>query len=214
MSTHNSLAVIGAGGHAKVVIDVLRAQGQQVEACLVTGPKATAPETCNGVPVRHVGAMADALTVLAALGLERAFVAVGDNAIRQSLSLELAAAGVVLPNAIDPRAIIAPSVRLGQGVLVMPGAIINADTDIADGVIINTGACIDHDCQIGAFAHIAPACALAGGVRVGALGFCGIGARVIPGIMLGARVLVGAGAVVTCDLHDGVRAVGVPARRL
>lgn len=211
MTAKTTIAVIGAGGHAKVVIDVLRAQGWQVVACLVTGVAVDAGQTCNAAPVHGVDS---ASAWLCAAGVSAAFVAVGDNAARERLSRELAAAKIDLPNAIDPHAVLAPSVQVGAGALIMPGAVINADTRIGQGAIINTGACVDHDCDVGDFAHIAPACALAGGVTIGRLSLCGIGSRFIPGVRLGERVTVGAGAVVTRDLHDGVRVVGMPARRL
>ncbi len=211
MTAKPSIAVIGAGGHAKVVIDVLRAIGWQVAVCLVTEGQPLGAELCNGVPVQVTD---NAASWLRACGMADAFIAVGDNAAREHLSLNLAAEKIAIPSAIDPHAVLAPSVEVGAGALIMPGVVINADARIGQGAIINTGACIDHDCQVGDFAHIAPAAALAGNVSVGRLSLCGIGSRFIPGVRLGERVTVGAGAVVTRDLHDGVRVVGVPARRL
>lgn len=211
MTVQTNIAVIGAGGHAKVCIDVLRDNGWQVQACLVDAGGSASPEACNGVPVYKTDDVGAWLMQQGGLAV---FVAIGDNQVRRKISQTLSAKGHTLPNAISPHAVIAPSVRMGAGVLVMPGAVINAETHLGDGVIVNTSASVDHDCKIGAYAHIAPACALAGGVSIGSGALCGIGSRYIPGVSVGEGALVAAGAVVIGDHGPGARVAGVPARPL
>ncbi len=226
LGQEHEIVVIGAGGHAKVCIDVLRDRGWRVRACLVNpAPTATGyasaksgntrpdpePASCNGVAVQQTEDFGDWLLQHGRLPV---FVAIGDNKIRQQITSSLTSKGLSLPNAISPHAIMAPSVQVGAGALVMPGAVINADSRIGEGAIINTSASVDHDCEIGAFAHIAPACALAGGVRIGAASFCGIGSRFIPGVEIGDSAMVAAGAVVVGNHGAGARIAGVPARAM
>ena len=200
------VVIVGGGGHAKVVIESLRAAGKTVAAVIDVD---STPRNVAGVPV--IGDDS-ALPGLRDQGLDEAFVAIGDNRLRARLAQGLIEQGFALVNAIHPSAVISPSARLGHGVAVMAGAVINAEVQIGDLAIINTGAVIDHDCHLGAACHLGPASALAGGVSLGARSFLGVGTRVIPNMTIGADVVVGAGAVVVRDLPDAVVAFGVPAK--
>lgn len=202
------IVVVGAGGHAKVCIELLRAMGEQVAWCV---GEAGSPPQCLGVPVR-VGD--EHLALLRQQGFNRIFVAIGSNRVRQKLGVLVLELGYRLVNAISPRAVVSPTARLGQGIAIMAGAVINAEAAIGDFVIVNTGASVDHDCNLGCAAHIAPHCALAGNVTLGERGFLGVGSSVIPGISIGADAIVGAGAVVVANIGPQVTVVGVPAKSI
>ena len=202
----SGVVIIGGGGHAKVVIESLRARGETVAAIVDADPT---PREVLGVPV--VGDDL-ALPGLRGQGLSRLFVAIGDNRLREKLGRRAREQGFTLANAIHPSAILSPTVRLGEGVAVMAGVAVNADASVGDLAIVNTGAVVDHDCVLGAACHLGPASALAGGVTVGERAFLGVGARAIPGVTIGADTIVGAGGVVVRDLPDGVLAIGVPAK--
>lgn len=202
--------VAGAGGHAKVVIELIRAAHPEVEIVGLVDADAT-PRTVLGLPV--IGDDS-ALAGLRGQGLAWAFPALGDNAAREALAARLARAGFGLLQAISPAAMVSPSARLGAGIAIMAGAVINAETVVEDLAIINTGALVDHDCRIGQAAHVAPGCVVTGTVTVGDRAFLGAGVSVIPGISIGADAVVGAGACVTNDIPPAVVAVGVPARVL
>lgn len=204
----SGIIVVGAGGHAKVCIELLRAMGESVTYC-VGAPDS--PDSCLGVPVLRGD---ENLSFLRSKGYSRVFVAVGSNRLRERLGTLCTGQGYHLVNAISPHAVISPSATLGHGVAVMAGAIVNAESVIDDLAIINTGATVDHDCRIGLAAHIAPQCALAGNVTVGNHSFLGVGCKVIPEIRIGERVTVGAGAVVVYHIESDATAVGVPARVL
>lgn len=200
------VVIIGGGGHAKVVIESLRASGKMAAAIVDADPT---PREVLGVPV--VGDDL-ALPGLREQGLIELFVAIGDNRLREKLGRKAQGLGFTLVNAIHPSAIVSPTAKVGQGVAIMAGVAINADSHVGDLTIINTGAVVDHDCRLGAACHLGPASALAGGVAVGERAFLGVGARAIPGVSIGADTTVGAGGVVVRDLPDGVLAVGVPAK--
>lgn len=200
--------VIGAGGHAKVCIELLHAMGNDVAYC-VGGPDS--PDTCVGVPVLKSDSF---LLQLRKEGYASVFVAIGSNRLRQRLADTALEHGYSLINAISPQAVISPSARFGNGIAVMAGAVINAEAVIEDLAIINTCASVDHDCRIGRAAHIAPQCGLAGNVTVGAGAFLGIGCKVIPEVRIGENVIIGAGGVVISDMGNETRAVGVPAKTI
>jgi len=203
-----AVIVIGAGGHAKVCIELLQAMGERVAYCIGGQDGA---ESCCGVAVLRGD---ENLLSLRTAGYDRAFVAIGDNRLRRKLAVDASAMGFELVNAISPWAVLSPSARIGLGVAIMAGAVINAEAVIADLAVINTGATIDHDCHIGVAAHIAPQCALAGNVAVGEDSFLGIGCKVIPGVNIGARVTVGAGGVILSDIGNGKTVVGIPGRTI
>lgn len=200
------VVIIGGGGHAKVVIESLRASGKTVAVIVDADPT---PRQVLGVPV--VGDDL-ALANLRGQGLSELFVALGSNRLRQKLGSRARELDFTLVNAIHPSAVISPTARIGEGVAVMAGVAINADSRIGDLAIVNTGAIVDHDCVLGAACHLGPAAALAGNVTLGERAFLGVGARAIPGVTIGADTTVGAGGVVVRDLPDGVLAVGVPAK--
>src|SRR4029450_7614437 len=144
-----AVVVIGAGGHAKVVVELIRAQGRyDVVGC--TDP---APERGDVVGAPILGSD-DILPDLYAQGVRHCFVALGDNPLRMKVARRVASLGFELVNAISPNAIVSPTARLGHGVAVMAGAVINAATVVEDLAIINTHSVVDHDCQIGEAAHV------------------------------------------------------------
>jgi len=200
------LIVVGAGGHAKVCIELLRSMGEVVDYCV--GDE-NSPTSCVGVTVL---ANDENLRRLRDEGYSRAFIAIGANSVRARLADVVVGLGYQLVNAISPRSVVSPTARLGSGVAIMAGAVINADALVDSLAIVNTGATVDHDCRIGRAAHIAPQCGLAGNVTVGIQSFIGIGSRVIPDVSIGNNVTVGAGGVVITDIRDDVVVVGVPAR--
>lgn len=205
------VVVVGAGGHARACVEILRETGSAVRACVVTdGHAAGAPADCLGAPVLTGLAW---LETLRREGVGHVLVAVGDNSARLSLAREACERyGMSLVGAVAPGAALAPSARIGAGVVVMRGAVVGTAAVLADLAVVNGGAVIEHDCTIGEAAHVAPGCALGGGVSVGPRALVGIGATVLPKIRIGAGAVVGAGSVVTRDVADGATVLGVPAR--
>lgn len=204
--TRPKLLIVGAGGHAKVVIDLVRAEALYDLVGLIDRPS---DALVNGAVV--IGSDED-LPRLRAEGVTHAHVAIGNNARRLSLARELESKGFTLANAISPAAFLSPSTALGAGIAVMAGAVVNVDSRIGDAAILNTRASLDHDGTIGEGAHVAPGCALAGNVSVGRLAFLGVGTSVIPGIAIGDEAIVGAGSCVVRPVPPRTKAYGVPAR--
>ncbi len=202
MTNNNSVYVIGCGGHAKVVVQLLRALELHV-AAIFDDDSGKWHGSLLGYPV--VGSV----DRVADHPRRPAVIAVGDNAVREAIAARFDLEWLTL---VHPRAYVDSTASLGPGTVVMAGAVIQAETHIGAHVIINTSASVDHDCMVGDYVHIAPGARVAGGVVVGDNCFLGLGAIILPERRVGARTIVGAGAVVTHDLPEGVTAVGVPAR--
>jgi UDP-perosamine 4-acetyltransferase len=196
--------VLGGGGHAKPVIETLRALGAEIVGLLDDAPRGAV----LGVPWR--GVIAD----LMGSGAEAAVIAIGDNAIRQRLGAVCRQAGLALPRLIHPAALVSDSATIGEGAQVMARAVIGAEARIAPLALINTGAIVEHDTMIGEAAHIAPGAVLCGLVRVGARALIGAGAVLRPGVAVGEGAVVAPGAAVSEAVPDGARVGGVPARGL
>lgn len=202
---------IGAGGHARVLIDALRLCGAEVVA-LTEANEALWNREIAGV---RVAGGDDFWPKLLDAGVRHAFIALGSvdsSRARRTVYERAMSAGFEIVSVVHPRAVVASSARLGIGVQILAGSIVNADAIIGDNVIINTAAVVEHDCVIGNHAHIATGARLAGAVRVGEGAHIGIGAAVRQHITIGAEAIVGAGAAVVRDVPPGVTVVGVPAR--
>lgn len=197
------LALIGAGGHGKVIADIARANGIS-DIVFYDDSWEDQPEL-TGITV--IGSIEQAITDSASY--DGAIVSIGDAKIRAQIHARLKN---VAPALVHPTATVSDSACIGVGSVVMPHAVVNADAKIGVGAIINTSAVVEHECQIGDFVHICPNAGLAGRVVVGDLSWVGIGSSVIQQITIGASSVVGAGAVVLHDVEDYMTVVGNPAR--
>jgi sugar O-acyltransferase (sialic acid O-acetyltransferase NeuD family) len=202
MSINQEICIIGAGGHAKVVIATVQAAGYRVKAVLDDDSHKWG-EDLQGIPI--VGAPSE----LETLSSPHAVIAIGANNVRKAIAHRFPRVEWI--TAVHPTAFVHPSVRLGPGTVVFAGAIIQPGTVVGSHCIINTATSVDHDCFLADYVHIAPGTCLAGGVNLGEGVFLGIGSSAIPGVKVGSWTVVGAGGVVTCDLMPGVLALGVPA---
>jgi len=203
------IIIAGAGGHGKVVLDILRAAGTHRVVGFLDADQGLHGTQVAGLPV--LGHL-NLLPKLKGQGISGAIVAIGDNRTRRTYAAKLAAAGFTLVNAIHPSAMISPSAKLGVNVVVAPGVIVCTEASIADSVILNTAATVDHECTIGEASHLSPGVRLAGRVTIEAGVMIGIGACILPCLTIGQGAVVGGGALVRQDVPAHATVVGVPAR--
>lgn len=200
------IILLGAGGHARVVLDALLAAGLNVNG-VVDPSLAGTNDYWRGVPV--LGNDQDLLELPPHdIELVNGIGSIPGQTLRKEVFRKFTSAGFNFRTVIHPSAIIGSEVKLMPGAQLMAGAIVQADSLIGENTIVNTGARVDHDCSVGSDVHIAPGAVVSGGVQIGVDTHIGTGASIIQGIILGKNVLVGAGTAVVRDVPDGARIVG------
>lgn len=205
------LIVIGSGGHAKVIIDIL----QHMSNYKIIG--ITSVDLKQGDIFQGYKVLGDdgILPLYINKGLKYVAMGIGgyrDNKLRKYVFNKIKSLGLVFINVLHPKSIISNTAKLAEGVTILPGAIINTDVTIGDNVIIATGASVEHETIIEN--HVL----VSAGVTIGAYSIIkegaliALGSKVISGITIGSNALVAAGAVVTNDIKENQRVFGIPAK--
>lgn len=203
---------IGAGGHAKVMIESLYSIGDhELVGLLDLDPDLWGSQILGVLVLGND----DLLFELRSQGLSHAFIGVGsigNTRPRTTLYEKATASGFQMIQTVHPSALVSPSAQLGVGISVMAAAVINASAKLGDNVVVNTGAIVEHDCEIGDHVFIATGATLSATVHVDTGAHIGAGATIRQSITIGAGSLVAAGAVVVSDVPANIRVAGVPAR--
>lgn len=205
MTLNKGIYVIGASGHAKVIIAAIRAGGSVCSGVFDDDEKFYG-KNIMGIPV--LGKVSD----IPDKDSTKAVIAIGQNYIRKKVKEMFT--HVLWQTVIHPHTWIDSTVKIAEGSVVFAGAVIQPDTTVGAHSIINTSASVDHDCIIGSYCHIAPGAHLAGGVVVGDNVFMGIGSVSVQYIDICEGVTLGAGAVVVKSINTPGTYIGAPARRV
>lgn len=206
------LLIVGAGGHAAVVLDAALTGGHPVLGLVDVNPAR------HGTRVLDLPVLGDDDLVLSH-GTEEILLMNGIGStdstdLRSTVFKRFSEKGYRFATIVHPRAIVADSATLEDGTIVMAGAVVQPRCRIGADVIINTGAQVDHDGIIGAHCHIAPGAVLSGSVTVGEGAHVGTGAMVIQGVTIGADAVCAAGSVVVRDVAAGAKVAGNPATEM
>lgn len=206
------IVVVGGGGHAKVLISVLK-KSSSYELIGYTDVRDSGE--LLGIPYLGTDSVLETLAetnvgCFAALGVGKVTV----NEERMRLADRIVGLSFRLPEVISPHALVNEDVTIGDGTVVFDGAVINTGARIGRASIINTNSTVEHDCVIGDNVHLAPGANLSGGVSVGHNCMIGTGANVIQGIGICADCLIGAGTTVIKDITTSGVYVGNPAERI
>lgn len=203
------LVMIGAGGHAAVLAEIILEQNRQLIA--VVSPDLI-KENSPLFGVTQIASDEELLTIYSPQDVElvNGVGSIPRNNIRSKLSTFFTEKGYAFAKVISPKAILSNFLILEEGVQIMPGAVIQVNTVVGKNSIINTGAIVEHDCTIGANNHIAPGVTLSGGVMTDSDVHVGTGANIIQGIHIGQAAVVGAGTTISRNVPAGQ--VLIPAR--
>ncbi|MGF1758908.1 acetyltransferase [Photobacterium sagamiensis] len=197
------ITLIGAGGQAKVVADVILNLGVN-RLCIIDSSPTKVGDKIQNIQV----SLLDETSLI-----QKFHIAIGDNKVRSDLYSRYRCEAEYI-SVISPYAYIASTATVNCGSFVAAKAVVSADSKIDLGCIINHGAIIEHDCLVGQFCHVAPNATLLGGVTLGDRVFVGSGATILPGVKVADDVTIGAGAVVLSDILDSCTVVGLPAKRI
>ena len=199
-----NIIIIGQGGHSKVVCDTLIRLNHKIVNIFDDNPKETVfsifkniqtkfpPQDISNYPAWHV--------------------AIGDNTSRLKVIEKYSSDRERLFSVISDAANVSGYSSISNGCFVAPNSVVGIDSVIGMGCIINHGAVIDHDCFIENGVHIAPNSTLGGNVKIGEATFVGAGSTILPGRQIGKNVVIGAGAVVTTDIPNNKKVIGIPGR--
>ncbi len=205
------IIVLGAGGHARVLIDALRGHAAVIQG-IAEADRSRHGQTLLGIPIigdEEVLAFArDSVRLVNGVGTVRV------SQLRRQLYDSFRSKGYRFAVVVHASAVVAPDVMLAEGAQIMAGVVLQTGCRIGENAIINTRVAVDHDCVIGKHVHVSPGATLCGNVTVGEGSHIGAGATVIQGIRIGCNSMVAAGAVVIRNIADNVTVVGVPAKEM
>jgi len=191
--------LIGAGGHARAVVEGLVARGERIAAYVD-------PQSVDWLPnARRIAADADADPHEGNFVLGVGGLTVAQLRRRVAILEGYLARGATAPGVVHPTAIVSPSAVLEPGAMVLAGAIVQPNTRLARGAIVNTGAIVEHDCVVEEGAHVAPGAVVLGGCRVGAYAIVGTRSVVLPGLAVPAGIIVRAGDVFQLSSKETTR---------
>lgn len=203
--------MIGGGGHAKVVISVLKKSGYHIAGytdCADRGLILDIPYLgTDGILTDFIGMHPGCKAIM---GVGK----IDDSERRLDLQTQIAALGFDFPAILSPHAIVNEEVLLGPGTVVLDGTVVNSGARIGKACILNTNSTIEHDCLIGENVHIAPGVTLSGGVSIGDNSMVGTGTNVIQSIRICAGCVIGAGSTVVEDITTAGTYVGNPSKRI
>jgi sugar O-acyltransferase (sialic acid O-acetyltransferase NeuD family) len=201
--------IIGNGGHARVLIDILLIQKREIIG--YTAPN----QENNPYSITYLGGDEEILKYDSQeIELVNAIGSVSDTRLRANIFNIFKSKGYRFSTIIHPSAIISDTVILGEGVQVMAGAVIQPFVKIDDNTIVNTASSIDHDCRVGKHCHIAPGCVISGGVIVGEGTHIGTGTKIIQNVIIGENTLIGAGSLVLKNVGANKKVYGSPAKEV
>jgi len=205
------LIIIGASGHAKVIVDIFEKMADFQIVGLIDD------KLEMGTQVLGHSVIGNTETIASLLLIHKnclAFVAIGDNWTRHLIVNKLTESHPELEfaSAIHPSAQIGKDVGIGKGVAIMAGAVVNSGTKIGDFTILNTKASLDHDCLLSPFSSLAPGTTTGGNVKIGAFSAVSISATILHGKTIGTHCVVGAGSLVVKNVNDFELVYGLPAK--
>ena len=195
------IVILGAGGHARVVVDSLLLRGLNVRGFVDPGSK---PNGYRGLCYLGDDRWLDTIDP-SSVSLANGIGQMPGKTARQRIFETCVAKGFSFVSVMHPSAVVAQDCEVHHGVQIMAGAVVQPLTTIGDNTIVNTSASIDHDGRIGANCHICPGAVLAGGVSVGNGSFVGLGAKVLQGVTIGENAVIAAGSIVRANVPPNFR---------
>jgi len=203
-NNNKPIIILGAGRHAKVLIDLISKSGREILG--VTDPGKNVGEDCVGVKVLGTDQKIFEYSP-SEVELVNGLAEFNKKDLRIKITKMMEERGYFFTPVIHPSAVISSNVIVSQGVQIMAGVIIQNGSEIGCSTIINTGAIIDHDCKVNENCHIAPGVILNGSVTVDHSSHIGTGSSVVQDIKIGSGCIIAAGSIIYKDIPDNIKII-------
>jgi len=213
MASRN-IVIVGAGGHGRELLDVIRAQNSNHETLKFVGfvsDEKPDPKLLLRIEADWLGSVEDFLENSAPTGFT---LGVGNPLTRMQLASRFDTAGHEPVTLIHPSATFGADVTLGEGVVIASHVSVTTNVRIGDHSHININATVSHDCRVSRFVTVSPSCSVSGSVTLRERVFLGVNCAIRQGLTIGEGSVVGAGAVVLSDVDSNITVAGVPARQI
>tara|TARA_R110002050_G_scaffold296426_1_gene456399 strand:- start:46737 stop:48509 length:1773 start_codon:yes stop_codon:yes gene_type:complete len=206
-----NIVIIGASGHAKVIIDIIERLNKYNIIGLIDSFKPIGSSIFN---YKILGSEKEITNLGNIYNFNEGIIAIGDNWTRKTIhnKIKRIAPHFGFINAIHPNSIIGKNVKIGTGTVIMAGVIVNSDARIGHFCIINTKASLGHDSILNEYSSLAPNATIGGNVEIGICSAISLGSNIIQDITIGKHSIIGAGSLVVRDIDDFSMAYGVPAK--
>ncbi len=211
--TKKQVIIVGASGHAKVIIDVFERMGNYEILGLFDDHIATGTALLG---YQLLGNLEQVPPFLSKHKGVQLFMAIGDNWTRYQVkaALERASDDIQWAQAIHPFSHVGKGTKLGSGIAILAGAVINSEAEIKDFTIVGSNASIDHESHLGDYASLGPGSTLGGNVHIGDFSAIGLGANLIHGLTIGSQTVIGAGSLILQDFGNNLVVYGTPGKKI
>ena len=207
-----AIVVVGGGGHAKVIISILK----KLNAYEIVGYTDMA-EKGNILTVPYLGNDSILAELFSEKNCTNAVLGIGSvtlSTLRIKIANSLESINYRTPAILSPHAVVNEDVVIGKGTVVFDGAIINSGSRVGQYAILNTNCSVDHDCVIDDYVHVAPGATLSGGVKIGRNSIIGAGTSIVHNVSIGENCLIGAGSTVTRNIAEPGTYAGNPVKKI
>ena len=205
------VAIIGAGGFGREVLDVLEAVNQVSPTYEIMG-FITEPGYHQSGELINEAPVLGGFDWLAAHPDVKVICGVGAPATRKRLIARAEEAGAEFFSVVHPRIVMTRWVTMGSGTIITAGCILTNNIVLGNHVHLNLDCTVGHDVIIEDYVTVSPGVHVSGNVTLKEGCFIGTGANLIEGKTVGAGSVIGAGSVVVKDIPPHVTAVGIPAK--
>ena len=200
------IAIIGAGGNSKVIIDLLDElnRGDEYKSYNIVGIYDDF-KTGQFSGYNILGKISSLDTTI-----DTFVIGIGNDELRVKIYKEYTT--VNWATLIHPKSIVSHTARVGKGTVIYAGAIVQPEVSIGKHCILNTNCSVDHESIIGDLCQISPGATICGQVHIGDVTYIGANATIIQCLKVGKRCIIGAGSVIIKDISDNTKMVGNPGR--
>ncbi len=208
----DKVLIIGASGHAKVIIEAIGFNKEYEVWGLIDSYK----EIGGRLMGYEILGTEDSIPKLVKQGITKGIIAIGDNWTRYQMytKVKKLAPDFEFITVVHHSATISPSAKIGKGTVILAGVKINTHAEVGEFCILNTNSSFGHDCKMADFSSIAPGVTVGGNVNIDFCTAISLGANIIQGVDIGKHSIIGAGSLILNDVDDFRLVYGVPAKEI